>query len=47
MDPQPLVMNHAAEVELSPGRPLPLGATVWRGGVNFTIASRYGSSVTL
>jgi hypothetical protein len=40
MQPQPLIMNHPVEVELLPGHPLPLGASVWPGGVNFAIASR-------
>ena len=47
MEPQPLIMNHAVKVELHPGHPLPLGATVRRGGVNFAIASRYATAVTL
>lgn len=34
MDPQPVLMKHAAKVELYPGRPLPLGATGQGGGVN-------------
>src|SRR5215510_3032844 len=40
-------MHHSAKVELHPGQPLPLGATVRYGGVNFAIASRYATSVTL
>ena len=47
MDLQPLIMNLAVKVELHPGRPVPLGATVQRGGVNFAIASRYATAVTL
>ena len=40
-------MSHPVKVELHPGHPLPLGATVRRNGVNFAIASRYATSVTL
>ena len=40
-------MHHPLKVELHPGHPLPLGATVRRSGVNFAIASRYATSVTL
>ncbi len=29
------------------GHPLPLGATVMRGGVNFSLFSRYAEEVTL
>src|SRR5215468_12693468 len=47
MEPQPLIMHNPVEVELHAGRPLPLGATVQRRGVNFAIASRYATSVTL
>ena len=47
MELQPLIMNHPVKVELHPGRPLPLGTTVQRGGVNFAIASRYSTAVTL
>jgi isoamylase len=47
MEPQPLIMNHPVTVELHPGRPLPLGASVRPGGVNFAIASRYATAVTL
>jgi len=40
-------MPDPVKVELHPGRPLPLGATVRRDGVNFALASRYATSVTL
>jgi glycogen operon protein len=40
-------MPYPVKVELHPGRPLPLGVTVQRSGVNFAIASRYATSVTL
>ena len=29
------------------GHPLPLGATIQRGGINFAIFSRHGTAVTL
>jgi isoamylase len=47
MESRPLIMNHPVKVELHQGRPMPLGATVRRRGVNFAIASRYATSVTL
>jgi isoamylase len=47
MEPQPLLLNHPVKVELHPGHPLPLGASVRPGGVNFAIASRYATAVTL
>ncbi len=34
-------------VQLMPGKPLPLGATVMSGGVNFSVFSRNGTSVIL
>jgi glycogen operon protein len=37
----------AADVELCRGSPVPLGATVRPDGVNFAVASRYATSVTL
>jgi pullulanase/glycogen debranching enzyme len=47
MEPQRLIVNYPVKVELHPGRPLPLGTTVRPGGVNFAIASRYATAVTL
>lgn len=47
MDPQPLLRCLAGSVELCRGGPLPLGATVQPGGVNFAVASRYATAVTL
>lgn len=47
MDPQPRRTHDAAKVELFQGHPLPLGATVQPDGVNFAVASRYATSVTL
>jgi len=29
------------------GRPLPLGSSVWRGGINFSVFSRHATAVTL
>ena len=45
MDPHRLRL--AADVELCRGSPVPLGATVRPDGVNFAVASRYATSVTL
>src|SRR5262245_64499554 len=36
-----------ADVEIDRGHPLPFGATVQRGGVNFAVVSRYATSVVL
>ena len=45
MDPHRLRL--AADVELCRGSPVPLGATVRPDGINFAVASRYATSVTL
>jgi isoamylase len=47
MDPHRLHRDLAAHVELCRGSPVPLGATVRPDGVNFAVASRYATSVTL
>src|SRR5919106_15416 len=47
MDPHRLRRRLAADVELCRGSPVPLGATVRPDGVNFAVASRYATSVTL
>ena len=47
MESQPLITNHSVKIELHQGHPMPLGATMRRGGVNFAIASRYATAVTL
>jgi isoamylase len=47
MDPHRLRRRLAADVELCRGSPVPLGATVQPDGVNFAVASRYATSVTL
>ena len=47
MESQPLITNHAVKIELHQGHPMPLGTTMRRGGVNFAIASRYATAVTL
>src|SRR3974377_1395439 len=44
---RPSHVMRGAECEVSRGWPLPLGATVQRDGINFSIVSRYATSVTL
>ncbi len=43
----PSGLGMSEELQLRRGKPLPLGASVQRGGVNFAVFSRHASSVTL